>query len=180
MAVKQGAAKKQIGRLCRTVDKSEKPVCPLCECIIVAECEDDVVDHVDECPGKTYTFPVIESEIPASEQRRVVLISETDPAITTSGFSHADCEACLVQQQTPKQASALCGNPADLRCPLCLDPLGTNRYCKGGNNIGRGVAVSDQCWHAMCEGCWLATLAIKKICPLCSALTAASNIHRLM
>ncbi|CAD0207096.1 unnamed protein product [Chrysodeixis includens] len=54
----------------------------------------------------------------------------------------------------------------EVKCLICLEPHSL-------------PAVSIQCWHVYCEGCWLQSLRAKKICPQCNAITTAEHLRRI-
>ncbi|KAJ1729155.1 hypothetical protein LPJ61_003662 [Coemansia biformis] len=39
--------------------------------------------------------------------------------------------------------------------------------------------VSIQCWHVLCEQCWMAALGTKKLCPHCQQITQPVDLRRI-
>ncbi|KAJ2781510.1 hypothetical protein H4R18_002836 [Coemansia javaensis] len=52
------------------------------------------------------------------------------------------------------------------RCLVCQEPH-------------RTPCVSIQCWHVLCEQCWLAALGTKKLCPSCQQITQPADLRRI-
>ena len=52
------------------------------------------------------------------------------------------------------------------KCKVCLDNYQT-------------PLVSINCWHVLCEKCWLSALGAKKLCPQCKAITSPTDLRRI-
>lgn len=94
-------------------------------------------------------------------------VSAKPEGLKCNGLVEASAETRIQALKAKiKEMEQKTNGAGEMKCLICLGAY-------------TSPAVSIQCWHVYCEGCWLQSLRAKKICPQCNAITTAEHLRRI-